>query len=54
MNRFLEGTSAETPETIDEIFALGGGAEPTDVGRDEDHLVGEAIEVDRSGRSAAG
>lgn len=54
VRRDLEGVGAGSPATIDEIFALGGAGEPTDVGRDKDRLVGEAIETDRSARSAAG
>lgn len=50
VRRDLAATMAGTRATIAEIFGLGTPGEPTDVGRDKDRLVGEAIEAGRTGR----
>lgn len=50
VKRDLEATKAGSRATIEAIFGLGTAGEPTDVGRDKDRLVGEAIEAERTGR----
>jgi hypothetical protein len=57
IKRDLETTEPAARTTIDEIFGLAAAGEPTDVGRDKDRLLGEAIEAveaARSGRARSG